>query len=184
LNKSAVVLITSIWEAYCEDLAAEALGHIVKHSKTASSLSKEIKKLVAKELKSDTNQLAIWDLSDDGWRQVLQARLARLQKNRNRRLNTPKFANIDELFLTAIGITEISKSWRWTNMTASQARTKLDKYVTLRGEIAHRGTASRSCSKQQVDDYFAFIKRVVGKTGGRVNTHVKKATGKPLWKDA
>lgn len=27
LNKSAIVLITSYWEAYCEDIAAEALDH-------------------------------------------------------------------------------------------------------------------------------------------------------------
>ena len=30
LNKSAVVLITAIWEAYCENLAAEALRNIIK----------------------------------------------------------------------------------------------------------------------------------------------------------
>ena len=36
LNKSAVVLITAFWEAYCEDLAAEALDHLIQHSKTAA----------------------------------------------------------------------------------------------------------------------------------------------------
>ena len=29
LNKSAIVLVTSFWEAYCEDIAAEGLAHIV-----------------------------------------------------------------------------------------------------------------------------------------------------------
>ena len=29
LNKSAVVLVTAFWEAYCEDIAAEGLEHIV-----------------------------------------------------------------------------------------------------------------------------------------------------------
>ncbi len=111
----------------------------------------------------------------------LQSRLTRLQEQRNRRLNTPKSKNIDELFLTATGIADISHSWKWHKMTPSQARNKLDKYVTLRGEIAHRGTASRSCKKQQVEDYFAFVKRLASKTGGRVNTMVRKATGKPLW---
>lgn len=28
LNKSAVVLITAFWEAYCEDIAAESLLHL------------------------------------------------------------------------------------------------------------------------------------------------------------
>ena len=53
LNKSAIVLITSFWEAYCEDLAGESLEHIVRHSKTAGSLSKEIKKLAVTEPTQD-----------------------------------------------------------------------------------------------------------------------------------
>jgi hypothetical protein len=71
LNKSAIVLITSFWEAYCEDLAAEGLQHIVTHAASAASLPKGIKQILAKELKKDANELAIWSLCDDGWKQVL-----------------------------------------------------------------------------------------------------------------
>jgi hypothetical protein len=181
LNKAAIVLITSFWEAYCEDLAAEALEHVVKHAKSSAALSNDIKKLVARELKSESNELAVWELTDSGWRKLLRDRLARLQDQRNRRLNTPRAANIDELLLSAIGIPDVSQSWTWHKMTAEAARVKLDKYVTLRGAIAHRGAATGSCTKAQVEDYFKLIKRVVGKTGGRVNAHVRKATGKPLW---
>ena len=181
LNKSAVVLITSFWEAYCDDLAAEALEHIVTHAKSAASLSKEIKKTIAKEISADQNQIAAWDLSDNGWRKVLRSRLVRLQQERSRRLNTPKSANIDDLFLSALGIAGISQFWAWHRMTADHARKKLDKYVALRGEIAHRGHASHTCKKPQVEDYFRFIKRVVAKTGGHVNSYVKVLTGVPLW---
>jgi len=51
LNKSAVILITAIWEAYCEDIVAEAVEHNIEHATNAVDLSKEIKKLVSKELK-------------------------------------------------------------------------------------------------------------------------------------
>jgi RiboL-PSP-HEPN len=44
LNKSAIVLITSYWEAYCEDIAEEGLECIVTRAKTADVLPKEIKK--------------------------------------------------------------------------------------------------------------------------------------------
>ena len=37
-------LLTSFWEAYCEDIAAEGLEHIIKYADTPDSLSKEIKK--------------------------------------------------------------------------------------------------------------------------------------------
>jgi len=182
LNKSAIVLITSFWEAYCEDIAAEGLEHIVKHAKDASVLPKELKKQIAKELNEDVHDLSVWRLSDDGWREVLKSRLDKLREERNRYLNTPKSTNIDDLFFKALGISKISQTWKWaTKMNASRARVKLDKYVRLRGAIAHRGAALESVKKADVTDYFEFIKRLAAKTGGKVNSHVKDLTGKPLW---
>lgn len=182
LNKSAIVLVTSFWEAYCEDVAAEGLSHIVENAPSAAALSAELKKLVAKELKSDAHELKIWDLAGDGWRDVLRSRLAVLQESRNRKLNTPKAQNIDDLFLSALGIKDISSAWHWPKkMTVERARQKLDRFVTLRGEIAHRGSASKSVTKAQVVDYYKFIKEIGSRTGGRVNTHVRAITGKSLW---
>jgi len=66
-------------------------------------------------------------------------------------------------------------------MTVARSTKKLDDIVTLRGSIAHRGTSSKSVKKAQVVDYLDFIKKLAAKTGGKVNTHVKTVTGKPLW---
>ena len=182
LNKSAIVLITSYWEAYCEDIVAEGLLHMVMDAKSANSLPKELKKTIAKELKANKNELAVWDLADDKWRQYLQSRLDGLREARNRRLNTPRSDNIDRLFESGVGVVNISNSWKWAKkMTESRARNKLDKLVTLRGSIAHRGKALRSVTKAEVTDYLEFIKRLAAKTGGKVNSHVKSVTGKPLW---
>ncbi|MCK5172427.1 MAG: hypothetical protein KAR47_03500 [Planctomycetes bacterium] len=181
LNKSAIVLITSYWEAYCEDIAAEALAHIVKYVKSADSLPKALKKLIAKELEDDKNELAVWELADDKWKTYLQGRLELLQEKRNRKLNTPKAANIDQLFTLAVGISKISSSWRWAKMAADRAREKLDEFVELRGSIAHRGKSLKSVKKSEVDGYLDFIKKLAAKTGGTVNKHVKGVTGRPLW---
>lgn len=66
LNKSAIVLITAIREACCEDLEAEAL-----HT-------------------AGLNYLAMWCLADAGWKTLTKALLATLMTDRNRRLNTAK----------------------------------------------------------------------------------------------
>jgi hypothetical protein len=183
LNKSAVVLLTSFWEAYCEDIAAEALDHLVAHVPAADKLPVELRKRVAKELKAENHDLAVWKLSDTGWRAVLKSRLADLQAERNRRLNTPKTAQIDDLFLKALGIPKVSDNWHWPKkMTVSRATAKLDKYVELRGAIAHRGAAAASVRKSQVTDYFKFVKRLVGQTGGAVYRHVRAVTPVRLWK--
>jgi hypothetical protein len=182
LNKSAIVLITSFWEAYCEDIAAEGLQHIVNQGTSSDSLPKEIKQIIAKELKADPNELSVWSLCGDGWKHILKTRLDRLQEQRNKKLNTPKTQNIDELLLHSMGLSSVSSSWKWaTKMTVTRSREKLDKYATLRGEIAHRGIAAKTVTKALVEDYFDFIKQLVSKTDSSVNTHVVKITGKPLW---
>lgn len=181
LNKSAIVLLTSFWEAYCEDIAAEAIAHVVAHAPSADKLPSDLRKLIAKELEADVHHLAVWRLADGGWRRVLTSRLASLQAERNRRLNTPKAAQIDTLFETALGIARISDGWSWSKMTPDRARQKIDKYVELRGSIAHRGAAARSVKKADVKDYAKFLNRLVARTGGIVSSHVRTITGKKLW---
>lgn len=182
LNKSAVVLITAFWEAYCEDIAAEGLEHIIKHAKSANALPNELKKLVAKKLMNADHELEVWKVADDGWRQYLKDHLKELKEQRDRRLNTPKTQQINELFKSALGIEQVSHSWVWAKkLPAKRASEKLDKYVSLRGAIAHRGKPNTSVTKANVTDYFEFVKSLVGKTGEGVNLHVKKASGKPLW---
>lgn len=181
LNKSAIVLITAIWEAYCEDIAAEGLKHLVDNLSKSDNLTKELKKQIAGELKANDNNLDVWKLADDGWKKILQDRFGQLSEKRNRKLNTPKHAQIDELFRHTLGISKISSSWTWKRVSASQSRTKLDKFVELRGAIAHRGKSSDSVKLSQVREYLSLLEKITAKTGGRVNKHVKDMTGKPLW---
>lgn len=180
LNKSAIVLITAIWEAYCEDIATDALSHIVTNSDDASSLPKELKKRIAKDIKADLNELAMWGLADGGWRAKLESNLNALASERNWRLNTPKSQNVDKFFAAAIGLTKLPDSWRWANVSADTARKKLDKYVSLRGAIAHRGSASVAVTRAQVQEYFEHVRRLADKTGEEVNSFVKNVTSKSI----
>jgi len=181
LSKSAIVLITAIWEAYCEDIAAEALEFIVKEAKGPSSLPKELRKRIAKEQKDDKNELAVWRLAGDGWRQLVTSRLGQLREKRNWDFSNPRASQIDKLFADALGEEKISDAWSWQGMSVKDAKEKLDRYVTIRGQIAHRGKGLKSIKKSDVSDYFEHVKHLVAKTGGRINKFVKKATGRGLW---
>ena len=181
LNKSAIVLITAIWEAYCEDIAAEAIDHLIRHAPSASALPKELKKRVAKELKTNANELAIWSIADTGWKHTVKARLQKLTDERNWKFNTPKSFSIEELFLERLGVPALCNAWHWKGMTSARAKKKLDDYVTLRGAIAHRGKAASSCKKVAVEDYFDHVKRLAAKTGGRINKFIREVTGKRPW---
>lgn len=181
LNKSAVVLVTAFWEAYCEDVASEALEHLVNNVESADKLPLELQKRVAKQLEADDHDLAVWRLADQGWRVVLQERLHDLTTERNLRLNTPKTGNIDALFLDAVGIDAVSSSWNVRSMTAKQAAARLDHFVVMRGAIAHRGAALSSVRKKDVVEYYELVKAIASRTGGKINTWVRKSTGTALW---
>jgi len=181
LKKAALVLLTAIWEAYCEDIAAEALEHMIANSSSPDSLPKEVRQVVAKELKADSHELAVWQLSGNRWKAVLRTRLSRLREQRNRQFNAPKSGGVDELFSKAIGLEKVSDAWHWPGMSAAGARKKLDQLVDLRGAIAHRGSGSGHCHKWAVQSHFAHVRRLVSKTGGQVNRFVKQATGRKLW---
>ena len=180
LHKSSIVLTTAIWEAFCEDLAEEAIGHIVKHTDDASKLSKDIRKRVAKEVKDDPNDLAVWSLAGNGWKKHLRDRFDSMREERNRKLNTPKSGPIDELFEKSLGLPGLSSSWYWPGMTAQRARKKLDRFVSLRGEIAHRGAASETCKKGQVEAYLNHVSRIVEKSDECVAEFVRATSGKTI----
>lgn len=181
LNKSAIVLITSFWESYCEDLAKEALEAIVQHALNADALPKEIKKVIAKTLKDDKNELAIWGISDDKWQTVLRANFSTLMAERNKTFATPKSFKVNHLFESAVGLSNISSNWRWEKMTSNLAAKKLDEFVSKRGDIAHRGSSTSTVRKSEVEAYLNHVKKLAGKTGGTVKKHVKTITGHDLW---
>lgn len=51
--KSIIVLLVSYWEAYLEDIAGEALKHIIQNINDANELPKELKKPSPKSLKKN-----------------------------------------------------------------------------------------------------------------------------------
>ncbi|UKF28057.1 HEPN domain-containing protein [Clavibacter nebraskensis] len=180
LHKAAIVLITAFWEAFCEDLASEALEHIVKNSPSASALPEKLRKDIAKELKGDKHELAVWDLADDSWRNVVTARIDSMAVERNRALNTPKSGNIDGLFAKAIALEGVSTSWRWNGMGAAKAAERLNYYIGVRGAIAHRGDADDVVNKADVKLYFEHVTKLAGKTDAAVAKYVSDETGVPF----
>lgn len=179
LRKSAIVLMTALWEAFCEDLADEALQHLVAHAPDAQVLPVELRKQVAKELAADKNNLEVWKLAGDGWRSVLVNRLAELQELRNRKLNNPKTRQINDLFRDALGIGKISESWHWNKMDAQRAAGKLDEYVTIRHEVAHRGSSADRIWKYDVNEYYNHVWRLVEQTAAEIAGVLAGITGVP-----
>jgi hypothetical protein len=63
---------------------------------------------------------AVWSLADSGWEDVVMIRLTEFTQERNRKLNTLKSDNIDELFIDATGLPVMSDSWHWKAMSSTR----------------------------------------------------------------
>jgi hypothetical protein len=184
LRELTIVLLTAFWEAFCEDLAAEALRHLVVYAPDAQVLPVELRKQVAKELSVDKNNtLEVWKLAGDGWRSVLVDRLEGLQELRNRRLNSPRTQQINDLFRETLGIENISGSWHWASINPQRAAAKLDEYIVIRHEVAHPGSSADRIWKYDINDYYTHVWNLVERTAAEVARVLADATGVTPWPD-
>ncbi|MES5825160.1 HEPN domain-containing protein [Streptomyces sp. RG80] len=180
VSRSAVVLTCASWEAFCEDLAAEALRHLADHASNAIELPKEIKKTLKNSLLDEKDDLAIWNLSDDGWRTALRERADMLSRDEDRTLNTPKPTQVKEFFTKNVGISDITASWRWHKNEPSRTRQRLTDFVILRGSIAHRGSPKGGVLKRHATDGLDLAQRLAGQSAKRVSDHLLQHTGTGL----
>lgn len=175
LNKAAIVLVCAYWEAFCEDTVAEALNYILERTVDPNRLPDELKRKVAVELKKAPHEHEVWKLAGDGWKQVLSERMERFTEERNRKLNTPKTDQIDALFKETLGIDGVSSSWKIAkSMTVERAKKKLDKFIELRGSIAHRGSHKTSVRKADAISFADHILSLAGATNTRVEAEIEK----------
>jgi hypothetical protein len=182
LNKSAIVLICAIWEAYCEDLAGEALDHLLAKIDDPEELPLAFRKQVAKELKKyDLHELAAWKLAGPKWKEHLRGRLASFKKSRDFDWSTPSSDRVDAFFADAVGISRVSAAWSWKSVGAEENRTKLDALVHLRGAIAHRGRSAQVVKKGHFIRSLVLVTNLVRRTDEKVKTELRAITGVAPW---
>lgn len=169
LNKSAIVLTCAFWEAYNEDICIEGVNHICKYMSGPDRLPASVKKIIARELKSQKHELAVWKLSGDGWKHVLRSSVRGFVKG----FNTPKSENLISLFRKALGIKDITAAWARPYLSREKARSKIDNFVTLRGDIAHRGKPAGSVRKKQCEDFVEVVEDIVQRADGYVIRHLQ-----------
>lgn len=181
INRSAIVFITACWESFVEDLATEAFEFMLANSPTAEKIPGKVKDLATKPFFEQQNTQKIWEIADSGWRKVLQTHQDTTLKEWLGTFHTPKSPNIKTLYKELLGLNDISQSWHWHGMSVENAATKLDSYVTIRGNIAHRTEHDETVYKDWITDYLGHVERLVEKSEVAVHTHLQAITGKSAW---
>jgi HEPN superfamily RiboL-PSP-like protein len=181
LNKSGIVLLVATWEAYIEDLATAAFSALMTAATKPSVFPKTVLVGASKPLRADLDESKVWELCGDGWKSVLENHRTQILEKHVGKLNTPKPANINELFEKLIGLKNMNSCWGWKGTSVASAGKRLENLVQLRGEIAHRVKASSSVKKAHVLKSSEFISRLAACSSNHVRSHIHSLTGINPW---
>ena len=177
LNKSGIVLLVALWEAYVEDLAAGGLEFLIAKAKTHEVLPSTVRERIAQKLTTAN----AWKLAGDGWREQCRHNLKEVLAKTTGSLNTPKTEQVDELFEKVLGMKSLSMKWHWAGRPRASAVAAVDALVTLRGSIAHRVQAARAVRKRDVDEARELVLRCALASHNAVRLHIHTLTGEYPW---
>ena len=181
LNKSSVILLTACWEYYVEDLAREAFKFMLENASDHDSFPFSVLAKASKELKNDKDDRRVWKLAGDGWKDVLKNYQETTLEKEIDHFHVPRPENIDLLYSKLLGINNITQNWYWQKMSNNNALTTLNRFIDLRGEIAHNVKTTQSVRKKDADDYRKFIFKLAVILHNRVNEHINNETGTKPW---
>jgi hypothetical protein len=77
-----------------------------------------------------------------------------------------------------LGFDDLPSHWQRSYLANDKAIKRLDDFIKLRGEIAHRGKAADTVKKVTVLDAFGHVKELVDLTNGATFAYLFKVTGK------
>lgn len=176
-NKSALIFVSAVWEAYCEELLLEATDFVVDNVTSSNSLPPMLRRNVAKSIKPkiQDNIESAWRLAED-WKSETKEYV----KEKIKQLNTASSSKVVELFREMLGIQDVSSSWRWQNMTPEQSRKSLDKYCDTRHRIAHGSSSGNTIKKADATAFLQLTEKLAEVTEAEVHVQVQKLTGKQI----
>jgi hypothetical protein len=181
VNKAIYVLVASLWEAYCEDLATEASNALIENSPSWQSLPDALIRAVSKEIRAGDPDLIAWSLAGDGWREYLRSRLTESAVRRNFKFASPRSDSVDKLFRESIGVVRISESWTADDLVSTNFRNDLDQHVSVRNQIIHEYRRGLIVTKKDVKSFFRLVSSLVAKTEVAVDEVIVKSTGASAW---
>jgi hypothetical protein len=178
LHRAAVVMITTYWEVYCEDVIVEALMHLADHLDAPDAVSEPIKAAIAMHLRDKTKGHSPWRLAGEGWRQVLRDYATGTLAGHSWGIDNPSSKSIANLFVRAVGVS-VTEAWECDGRPRDAVIADLDRWIHIRHEIVHKGSSNTPLSKAEVKRYLLHVQRLVKATDeylrGLLQAHTKVA---------
>jgi RiboL-PSP-HEPN len=125
-------MLCAAWERYIETVALEGAIFLTKNLSLYKDLPPNLKTKILGYVNNPKNTWTVADLGTPSWEKIYIEAL----KRKTESLNTPKHVNLKPLFEDFLDVPDIAGYW-------GGLHTEVDDFVTLRGEVAHRGGQSQ-----------------------------------------
>jgi hypothetical protein len=162
ITRSAVVMLCASWELYLEMLILESVTYYCSNHTIPTTLPGRVCKELSKSVRDAKHELRPLHLAGDGWKTVYGEHSKVLTDG----LNSPKSAPVNELFLRLLGVDNLSNHWK-----AGVAA--IDAFVSVRGEIAHRGRHADHVRMGDLSKYRQTIRSAVVDTDNYVSDFLR-----------
>lgn len=166
LTRSGVLMLCASWELYHEELVIECIKYLSTSILDATNLPKQVKKTISKHVEDDKNEIKAIELAGNGWKNVWHD----YAKRETILLNTPKSVKLKLLYKRYLGINDVCKFWKRTS------ENEIDNFVSLRGEIAHKGKRASYVRMNMLKLYYDLIRNAVIDNDSEIAEKLKKIT--------
>lgn len=181
LHKSAVVLLTACWESFVESTVCAAFDFLLSRTNDANIFPKSVLVKAVKEIRADKDERKIWDLAGVGWKRILADYKNQILTKEIEYFHVPRATNVDELFERIIGLENMCKNWTWRGQNNQDTIKTLNKFIDLRGSIAHKIKIGQKIQKRDILYFLNFINNLAVATNNAVNDYIEKRTGTVPW---
>lgn len=186
IHKRTVMTLTcAAWEAFVEELCAEALEHMVAHPASAKDVPEKLQEIVWQHIESvdhpkypGNTSLKPWLLADDGWQAYLKPNLKSQKTAALTELNTPNSRITKDLYERSIGLRNINSAWVSKTKTPEQLCAALNAFIGKRGDCAHGLAFTTIVKMSECRKFLALVSRLAALTDSAVAAHVNRITRK------
>lgn len=162
LTRGGLLLLCAAWERYIETVLVEGAEFLCSKLTPFTDLPAGPQQNVRDYVNSNETPWTPVQLSTNDWKLIYVSAInAKVGK-----LNTPKHEKIKPLFTKYLALPDIGACW-------TKGTTIIDDFVSLRGEVAHRGREGRYIQFKLLTDHESLIKQYAIETDNQLSDHLR-----------
>lgn len=165
LTRSGVLILCAAWELYVEEVLVEGVEYFIVKFDSPDQLPNPAKKELSAFVKKSKHELKPLELAGDGWESLYRNHA----KETASAFHAPKSSNLNLLFRNFLGVDDFSRWW-------SLGHREIDNFVSIRGEVAHKGSDARYVNINDLKDYLLKVKQTAIEVDNELTVYLCEKT--------